>query len=38
MNISQKTVEAHLGKALKTIRKDLNNSGIAFLLLYQLFK
>lgn len=38
MNISTKTVEAHLGKALKTIRKDLNKSGIAFLLLHHLFK
>lgn len=38
MSISQKTVEAHLGKALKTIRKDLNNSGVAFLLLHELFK
>lgn len=38
MNISQKTVEAHLGKALKTIRKDLKNSGMVFLLLHQLFK
>ncbi|WP_316839698.1 RNA polymerase sigma-70 factor [Pedobacter gandavensis] len=28
MGIAEKTVEAHLTKALKTIRKDLNNSGI----------
>jgi RNA polymerase sigma-70 factor (family 1) len=27
MDIAEKTVEAHLTKALKTIRKDLNNSG-----------
>nr|WP_121271099.1 RNA polymerase sigma-70 factor [Pedobacter schmidteae] len=38
MNISQKTVEAHLSKALKTIRKDLNKSGVVLLLLHQLLK
>ena len=27
MDIAEKTVEAHLTKALKTIKKDLNNSG-----------
>lgn len=28
MGIAEKTVEAHLSKALKTIRKDLSNSGV----------
>lgn len=34
MNISEKTVESHMTKALKTIRNNLSNSGTITLLVY----
>lgn len=34
MNISEKTVESHMTKALKTIRKNLSNSSAHTLLIY----
>jgi len=37
MNIAEKTVEAHLNKALKTIRGDLSESGTLLVLLTELF-
>lgn len=38
MDIAEKTVEAHLTKALKTIKKDLNNSGTFLIALSLLIK
>ncbi|NQX38369.1 RNA polymerase sigma-70 factor, ECF subfamily [Pedobacter steynii] len=38
MNIAEKTVEAHLTKALKTIKKDLNSSGTFLIALSLLIK
>ena len=37
LNISQNTVESHMGRALKTIRKKLGDISIAVLILYYLF-
>lgn len=38
MDIAEKTVEAHLTKALKTLKKDLNNSGTFLIALSLLIK